>query len=66
MPKESGTKQQAALQSSPLFKRQNGQMPEKAADGPGGAGTRGLGDSRHAKRTQSMVFTYLRSLFLIF
>ena len=35
MPKESGTKQQATLQSSPLFKRQNGQMPEKAADGPG-------------------------------
>jgi len=43
MPKESGTKQQAALQSSPLFKRQNGPMPEKAADGPGGCRDKGPG-----------------------
>lgn len=49
MPKESGTKQQATLQSSPLFKRQNGQMPEKAADGPGG-GCRDKGPGRFKAR----------------
>lgn len=33
---------------------------------PGMAETGGLGDFGHEKRTQSMVFTYLRSLFLLF
>ena len=49
MPKESGTKQQAALQSSPLFKRQNGQMPEKA-DGPGGCRDKGPGRFKARKK----------------
>ena len=50
MPKESGTKQQATLQSSPLFKRQNGLLPEKAADGPGGCRDKGPGRFKARKK----------------